>query len=226
MPDAYRPTLYDFIAHEALKFYTAGEQAGAKPQESFEIAADGAIFAPVPEFLKWNVDRSTNASNYERAIAIYQDLLAFHQNDTDKSAFLDADLDRLAFGHNVAFGDDKDTRYMAALSRFVDAWADHETTARALHAWARVLQGDGDLVQARALALRGRNVFPNSAGGKLCQNLIGEIETKSVQVTTERVWNAPWPKIEVFYQNVTNILFPRGRVGVGTIFSSAATQPS
>jgi len=207
VPDAYRPTLYDFIAHEALKFYIAGEQAGAKPQESFEIAADGPIFAPVPDFLKWNVDRSTNASNYERAIAVYQDLLAFHQNDTDKSAFLDADLDRLAFGHNVAFGDDKDTRYIAALKKFVDAWADHETTARALHAWGRVLQGDRDLVQARALALRGRNVFPNSVGGKLCQNLIGEIETKSVQMTTERVWNAPWPKIEVFYKNVTNIHF-------------------
>src|SRR5262245_13593413 len=71
--DLYRPTLYDFVAHEALKFYAAGEQAGAKPQESFEIAADGPIFAPVPDFQKWNVDRSTNASNYERTIAIYRD---------------------------------------------------------------------------------------------------------------------------------------------------------
>ena len=33
MPDAYRPTLYDFIAQEALKFYTSGEQAAAKPQD-------------------------------------------------------------------------------------------------------------------------------------------------------------------------------------------------
>src|SRR3990172_8412780 len=29
MPDKYRPTLYDFLAHEALEFYSAGEQAGA-----------------------------------------------------------------------------------------------------------------------------------------------------------------------------------------------------
>lgn len=205
--DVYRPTLYDFIAQEALKFYTAGEQAGAKPQDSFDIAADGPVFTPVAEFLKWNVDRSTNASNHERAVALYQDLLAFHQNDTEKSAFLDVDLDRLAFGHNVAFGDEKDARYVVALKRFVDAWADHETSAEALHAWARVLQGDRDLVQARQLALRGRNVFPNSVGGKLCQNLISEIETKSVQITAERVWNAPWPKIEVFYKNVTNVHF-------------------
>jgi len=32
MPDSYRPTLYDFLAHEALEFYTSGEQAAAKPR--------------------------------------------------------------------------------------------------------------------------------------------------------------------------------------------------
>src|SRR5436190_819406 len=31
IPDSYRPTLYDFIAHEALQFYISGEQAAAKP---------------------------------------------------------------------------------------------------------------------------------------------------------------------------------------------------
>src|SRR6185503_4106147 len=45
LPDSYRPTLYDFIAQEALKFYTAGEQAAAKPQDAFEISAEGLIFA-------------------------------------------------------------------------------------------------------------------------------------------------------------------------------------
>src|ERR1041385_5339720 len=33
LPAAYRPPLYDFIAHEALKFYASGEQAAAKPEE-------------------------------------------------------------------------------------------------------------------------------------------------------------------------------------------------
>jgi hypothetical protein len=207
MPDAYRPTLYDFIAHEGLKFYTAAEQAGAKPQDSFEISADGAVFAAVSEFLKWNVDRSTNASNYERAIALYQDLLTFHQNDADKSAFLDVDLQRLAFGHNVAFGEEKDARYVAALKAFVDAWADHETSALALHAWARVLQSQRKLVEARQLAMRARNAFANSPGGRMSQNLINEIESKALQITTERVWNVPSPKIEISYKNITNVHF-------------------
>ena len=51
MPDACRPTLYDFLVNEALRFYTSGEQAAAKPQDAFEIVADSAIFAPADKFL-------------------------------------------------------------------------------------------------------------------------------------------------------------------------------
>src|SRR6266566_2692615 len=36
LPDAFRPTLYDFIAHEALKFDASGEQAASKPEDAFE----------------------------------------------------------------------------------------------------------------------------------------------------------------------------------------------
>src|SRR5581483_9302627 len=31
--------------------------------------------------------------------------------------------------------------------------------------------------------------FPNSIGGKLCRNLVSEIEAKSFSINTERVWN-------------------------------------
>ena len=42
---------------------------------------------------------------------------------------------------------------------------------------------------ARKLALRGAELFPQSPGGKLCRNLVTEIEAKSASITTERVWN-------------------------------------
>ena len=45
VPDSYRPTLFDFIAFEALRFYAAGEQAGAKAEDAFDLAADSPIFA-------------------------------------------------------------------------------------------------------------------------------------------------------------------------------------
>jgi len=70
-----------------------------------------------------------------------------------------------------------------------------------------VLQQEGDLVAAHDLAERGAKLYPNSPGGKLCRNLVIEIEAKSASITTERVWNAPWPHITVRYKNVDTLYF-------------------
>ena len=224
LPDTYRPTLYDFIANEALRFYTSGEQAAAKAQDEFELAADSPIFAAAEQFMGWEAERAAGILPADRsnpptgrrqhadsaiikAIRLYQDLLKFHQTDEDKTAFLDADLSRLVWAHNAAFGESKNDRYKAALKTFVDKWADHEISAMALHHWARAVQQEEDLVEARNLALRGANAHRNSPGGKLCRNLVSEIEAKSYNISTERVWNAPWPKIRVHYRNLTNLHF-------------------
>ena len=51
VPDTYRTTMFDFIAFEALNFYTAGEQAGAKAEDAFELTADSPVFGPVDDFV-------------------------------------------------------------------------------------------------------------------------------------------------------------------------------
>src|SRR6266702_5333091 len=159
LPDAYRPTLYDFIAHEALKFYSSGEQAAAKPEDAFELSADSPIFDSAEKFLAWDLERAAgilpagesnlpaggrqhadDESPILKALRLYQDLLKFHQNDKDPSAFIDVDIARLAYGYNVAFGEEKNARYKAPLKALVDKWADHELSALALYNWARVVQ--------------------------------------------------------------------------------------
>jgi uncharacterized protein YfaS (alpha-2-macroglobulin family) len=207
VPDSYRPTLYDFLASEALSFYSAGEQAGTIPQDAFEIMADSPIFGPVTDFLAWRPETSDTNSAKLKAIGLYQDLLAFHQDDTDKSAFIDADLHRLMFGNNYALGPDKTTLYIVALERFVAEWADNQIAARALYEWARAVYSQGDYVQAHALAERGWREYPDSIGGTWCYNLIQQIEAKSASIQTERVWNEPLPDIQVTYRNVTRVFF-------------------
>jgi hypothetical protein len=207
VPDAYRPTLYDFLAHEALSFYGAGEQVGVLPRDNFEFMADSPIFAPVAEFIQWEPETTDTESPKLKAIRLYQTLLAFHQDDADKSAFIYADLHRLMFGYNQALGSDKAVFYEEALERFVDQWANHEIVAMALYEWARVVHEQGDYVQAHMLASQGWNMYPNSTGGKQCYNLIQQIEAKSATIMTERVWNDPMPDIKVTYRNVTRIFF-------------------
>ena len=57
------------------------------------------------------------------------------------------------------------------------------------------------------MAKRGITVFPASVGAKECRNLIRKIEAKSSSVRTERVWNAPFPKIQLRYRNLTKAYF-------------------
>ncbi|UCD53260.1 MAG: hypothetical protein JSW27_11560 [Phycisphaerales bacterium] len=206
-PDTYRPTLYDFLAHEALSFYNLGEQAGAESMDVFEVMADSPIFAPVADFLGWQPETTDTDSPKLKAIGLYQELLAFHQDDSDKTAFIDADLLRLTFGNNHALGPEKAERYVAALERFADRWAGHEIASRALYEWALIVHSQGNLVLAHELASRGWTAHPSSVGGIWCYNLIQQIEAKSASIKTERVWNDPLPAIEVTYKNVDRVFF-------------------
>src|SRR5688572_31208098 len=204
MPDSYRPTLYDFIAHEALKFYASGEQAAAKAQDAFEISVDSPIFGTVEEFLAWKPQSTDTNSVSLKAIRVFQQLLEFHRPEADGFAFFHSDLERLVFGKNVALGEDKNVRFIAALKRFPEG---QEIYSMARHQWAQVLRQESKLVEARAVALQGAAAFPQSAGGKLCHNLAKEIEAKSFSVMTERVWNAAGAAIQVKYRNLTNLHF-------------------
>lgn len=214
-PDSYRPTLYDFIAHEALQFYTSGEQAGAKPEDAFELSGDSPVLGPASEFLAWTPGKGETNSAVLRAISVYQELLRFHQIDAPpRLAFADADLARLTWGWNTAFGENKDARYKAALDQFIKDYADFEISALAMEREARVYQQQGDLLTAHQVAQRGAQAFPNSPGGKLCRNLVNEIEAKSASITTERVWNCfsggvsgPCPTLTVHYRNVEAVYF-------------------
>ena len=223
VPDNWRPTLYDFLAHQALEFYASGEQAAAKPEDAFELAAGSPIFAPAEEFVKWDVSTTDADSPVVKAIKLYQKLVAFHGGDADKTALLDADLDRLVFGHNKAVGEEKSARYQAALKNFISRWGDHEVSALTRYHLALLLREEGDLVAAHDLADQGARAVlgvptisepRETFGGKLCYNLLQEIEAKSCQVTTERVWplGAAVPegsqaKIEVHYRNLTQVYF-------------------
>lgn len=207
VPDAYRPTLYDFLAHEALEFYQAGEHGTTRAEDSFELDASSPALGNAEEFSRWQPASADATSPVLKALRLYQSLLKFHEADRDRSAFLDVDLARLTWAHNVAVGENKDERFKAALEQFVAGTAKHEISARGLAALAGQLQAEGDPAKAHELATRGYQAFPESAGGATCYNLIQQIEAKSAQLVTDHVWNAPWPTLDVTYRNVTRVYF-------------------
>ncbi|MEM7392483.1 MAG: MG2 domain-containing protein, partial [Verrucomicrobiota bacterium] len=207
LSDAYRPTVWDFMVHNALAFYQSGEQAGSKAMDAFDLMADSPIFADAKTFMNWKIETTDTNSVTVKAVQLYQQLLRFHEKDHKPTAFIDADLLRLKFGFNAAFGEDKSERYLAALKRFINEWADEPIAARALHAWASELVSQGNMLEAHAVAKRGLKTHAKTVGGSACHNLIQQIESKEAQIRTERVWNKAGVQIQVDYRNVDKIYF-------------------
>src|SRR5207237_39567 len=208
IPDKFRPTLFDFLAFDALSFYAIGDQAnGAKVQDAFEMTADSPIFASNSDFQQWKPQTTDENSRTLKAVKLYQKLTHFHAPDPDKSALYDIQLHRLRFGFNKAVGQGKNESYTSALKDFANANKDHELCAMARFQWAGVLKNDNELVKAREIALEGIRAYPESPGGKLCFNTVQEIEAKSSSINTERVWAEPMPEVKVNYKNLTKVYF-------------------
>ena len=205
--DSHRPTLFDFIAFQALDFYSLDEQIVRK-QGAFDLRADGPIFASTDQFLAWQAKSDSDEKSYLlRAIKIYQQLLEFHADDEDPTARLDADLHRLSFGNLAGVGSEKKARYRSALQRFADQNADHPLSSSALAVLAGSWRGDNELVKAHEIASQGMARFPKSAGGNQCFNTISEIEAKTLNVQAEKVWNSAGPEVEVSYRNIEQVHF-------------------
>ncbi|NBT14122.1 MAG: hypothetical protein EBS56_11190, partial [Planctomycetia bacterium] len=206
MPDAYRPTVWDVIVRDALEFATSGERGVVAPEDVFELGADSPALGTPEQFLAWKPEEdpavTDRGSPLIETARLYRDLLAFHSSDADRTAFFAADLDRILWASGAAVGDDLAHKKEAALEAFIERAGNHETATLARFHLAGLAREAGELVEAHDLAKQGVKAHPGTPGGALCQNLIAEIEAKSLVVETERMWAAPWPVIRITARNL------------------------
>ncbi len=208
-PESYRPTLFDFIAHQALEFYASGEQAGTRRRDAFEIDAATAALGPTEEFLNWNPETTDEQSPKLKGIRLLQQLIRSHSDPKALDARLDAELERIRFVGAHAVGEEKDARIEALLRAFAQQNAKHPLSADARYRLAGRLIQRNEFREAYDVAKQGANAFPESIGGRNCSNTCAFLETKKLDVVTERVWNtkAPSPSIRILYQNVSKVHF-------------------
>ena len=206
LPENYRPTLYDFIAHEALKFYTSGEFAAAKPEDAFEINVEDPILSPLGKFLRWKPETTDKESPLRKAVQLFQDILSFHRDDTNSAARVDADITRLLFAKSSTVGEGKIDRFIETIREIAEK-EPSQLSAWARFHWANALYEKGEWLEARRIAIIGRDQFRNSRGGKRCHNLVAQIEAKNINVTTESVWSNSNAELSVVYRNITEAHF-------------------
>ncbi len=207
-PESLRPTMFDFVAFEALGFYVSGERAAAAPEDAFVLEADSPVLGPADEFILYRPETTDEDSPALRALRLYQSLLEFHRGDRDRDVFLDADLHRLEAMRNLAAGESASARYLERLKEIAEKNPASAFSSLADYLRARELKNQGDLVQAYALADRGRKAHPASLGGRNCDALISDIASRDFDVRNERVVSPGTSSVlDVRYRNLTALHF-------------------
>ncbi|HET6255273.1 MAG TPA: alpha-2-macroglobulin family protein [Puia sp.] len=203
-----RPTLFDVLAHEALDYFQSSETGVNQPEQVFEID-DPAVFADAPvfaahDFAKYDfatvdgLSAGDSSSTQFQALLLYQRLLRFHLADKQPDALIDADIDRLQFARANSVAEDKDDRYLTALTRLIDQWGDKPAVAQAEYLEAKYYYDEGSktgeapdsagsdrFVQAKA---RCEQVLkePDSSEGKAnCRVLLQDILRPSLELSVE-----------------------------------------
>ena len=189
-PAQYCPTLFDFAVRDAIQFYGS----------------------TIPD------------KTLEKGLALYDALIEFHRADGNLDARAMAELGRAEY----ILGFDKKPAKVrnTAFAEFVDGFLkeyDGRTEVVAIVAArkARMLSdehADGyvdlveksrtvNLVAAHDLVASYAAKWPDSPGGKMCANIVADIEAKNLDVEVERNWCAPWPQIEVKAMNLDEVHF-------------------
>jgi len=195
----YRPTLFDFLAHNALIFYKHQESRITKPAYKFLID-DVNYLAPSTKYANLKIVSKDTASLELNALKLYQDLIKLHLKDATPYALADVNIERLDFVKQYATFSDKDSIYIAALKTEIEKHKTHEVSALYSFKLASIYSTQGYTYNAKtnadvrwkikeAIAICDATIakFPNSKGAAQCSVLKHNLEKPSLQITTESI---------------------------------------
>ncbi|MDY0780106.1 alpha-2-macroglobulin family protein [Tenacibaculum sp. IB213877] len=216
----YRPTLYDFLAHNALDFYKTNEISITKPAYQFKID-DENYLSNAYTFNQLKVQSKDSLSLQFNALKIYQSLTDFHLKNKNLNALTDVDLQRLEFVNQHATFSNKQKVLLETLATSKSQHKNHEVSSLYSYEIAKIYnQQANTYVPKTNEENRFKNVdalqicnevikqFPNSEGAKKCAVLKQQILAKSVQIITEEhIPSLQYSKTLVTYKNLDNIFF-------------------
>ncbi len=192
-----RPTLYDFLAHRAIDFFSNSESGLTQPSEKFELREDEYL-ASTQDFIAFKVSTSDTFSLKYYAVQLFRDLVAFHIKDQDPKALIDAEIKRLKFCYKNSLSLQKDSLYVKTLiqldKKFKSSPASTELSFEiasyffSMASKYRPLGGDEykwDYKTAMDYCQQAVSRFPDSYGAQNCVYLMEQIRQQSLTLTVE-----------------------------------------
>ncbi len=182
------PKLFDFAVYSAIDFYSSKDSRLVKSEDAFEIDPSSAAFGDSDDFLAYKpVVTDTNSGKY-KALLLFQKLLSFHKNDSDKNAFVHADIMRLEFVKNASTAMEekaKDDLYIKRLNELSDKHANTGEVSWALHHIARIYIKRNEYDKALEIINKAKKNYPKTYGTDLARNLELEIYSRELNLSVE-----------------------------------------
>lgn len=216
----FRPTLFDFLNHNALEFYKTSETHITKPSYKFEINNKETLDnSHVFSMLKFSTKDSLSLQL--NALHIYQNLIDFHTKNKNEDASISIDLERLNFVKTNAAFKNKDSLHLKSLYNLKARFSTNESTTlidfeiasiynNSANQYIAGTNTNNQFDRAKALEICNNAIvkFPKSVGAKKCSVLKQQIENKQFRITTEK--NIPvkkYSKVLVNYKNIESLYF-------------------
>lgn len=221
----YRPTLFDFLAHNALDFYKTNESGIVQSAIHFKLS-DEHYF---DEFEKITLTDSDSLAPLLQALKIYRNLLSFHKNDKDPTAYINLELERLLFIQEQGQFNNASVLYKKSLARLKAEHGNHPASALIDFELASILYKEGGLYRPKsntanqfkkkeALQICEDAIkrFPGGKGSEKCLLLKENILVSRLELTTERfIPIDKFSRILVSYTNIDSLSFSAFRISKG-----------
>ena len=218
----YRPTLYDFLMHNAIDFYSTNESSITKPSNEFKIDNDKYFF----DFEKLELIAADSLSPVRQALLLYQDLLAFHKQRRDTSAYLNLEIQRVTFIAGLEHLDQSQELHKKALALLKGNFKSHPASTLAAFELASLLNKEGNDYDAKTnkepqfkktealdLCNQAISAFPTSDGAKECEALRELIRRQALSIVVEKYVPRKTPSfISIRYANVDSLYFSVYRI--------------
>jgi len=218
--EVYRPTLFDFLNHNALTFYKTPENQIKKPAYKFLI--DNADYlVDSKTFSRTTITSKDSTSLQLQALKIYQNLIKFHLKDKNPYALTEVNIDRLEYVYNHATLNNKETIYLNTLKAAAEKYKTHQVSALYNFKIATLynVQGNGynketnpelqyKIKEALTLSKQVITTFPDSKGASLCKILQSQIQQPLLNITAEQFVSVnTHSRFLISYKNIQNLNF-------------------
>ncbi|MEC3906893.1 carboxypeptidase-like regulatory domain-containing protein [Tamlana sp. 2201CG12-4] len=216
----YRPTLFDFLSHNALDFYKTNETHITKPAYKFEID-NPELLTEKLKFAHVNLASKDSTSLQLNALKIYQNLIKAHVHDASPYPMIDADLERLRFINQHAIFNNKEELLLEVLKKEKEQSKAYDFSTLYDFEIAKIYYEQSGKYQPKTneeyrwkakeaidICNTAISKFPESKGAKKCKTLKSQIEQQILHITTEQFLPIQkHARLLVSYKNIDTLQF-------------------